>query len=70
MTFLVPLFGLLWGAVFLHEPLTWSTPAGLVLVLAAVAFVTDIRLPGQTRSSSPAAAPTGTSINDQNEAAP
>ncbi len=70
VTFLVPLFGLLWGAVFLHEPLTWSTPAGLVLVLAAVAFVTDIRLPGQTRSSSPAAAPTGTSINDQNEAAP
>lgn len=52
VTFLVPLFGLLWGAVFLHEPLTWSTPVGLVLVLVAVSLVTDIRLPHLFASSS------------------
>lgn len=49
VTFLVPLFGLLWGAIFLHEPLTWSTPAGLVLILTAVALVTDNRRPSPAR---------------------
>ena len=49
VTFLVPLFGLLWGAIFLHEPLTWSTPAGLVLILTAVLLVTDIRRTGPAR---------------------
>lgn len=40
VTFLVPLFGLLWGTVFLDEHLTWSTPLGLALVLGAVFLVT------------------------------
>ncbi|MEW9530170.1 DMT family transporter [Microbispora sp. NPDC049125] len=43
VTFLVPLFGLLWGTVFLGEPLSWSMPPGLLLVLGAVFLVTERR---------------------------
>ncbi|MFI1970546.1 DMT family transporter [Streptomyces cinnamoneus] len=42
VTFLVPLFGLLWGTTFLGEDLGWSTLPGLALVLAAVFLVTDM----------------------------
>jgi drug/metabolite transporter (DMT)-like permease len=45
VTFLVPLFGLLWGTAFLDEQLTWSTPPGLAMVLTAAFLVTD--LPGR-----------------------
>lgn len=57
VTFLVPLFGLLWGALFLHEPLTWSTAAGMVLVLAAVALAAGTRRsrPANGRAGSPLA---------------
>lgn len=41
VTFLVPVFGLTWGALFLAEPLTPTTGAGLLIVLASVALVTD-----------------------------
>ncbi|MQA88111.1 MAG: EamA family transporter [Streptosporangiales bacterium] len=48
VTFLVPVFGLLWGTMFLDERLGWSTPAGLALVLGAVFLVTDLqRRPGR-----------------------
>lgn len=43
----------LWGAVFLHEPLTWSTPAGLLLILGAITLVTDIHLPARCRPARP-----------------
>ncbi|MDI2132428.1 DMT family transporter [Yinghuangia seranimata] len=43
VTFLVPLFGVLWGTVFLSEPLTWSMPVGMAMVLGAVFFVTERR---------------------------
>ncbi|WP_419866912.1 DMT family transporter [Actinomadura rayongensis] len=39
VTFLVPFFGLLWGTVFLGEPIGRGTPVGLALVLAAVVAV-------------------------------
>ena len=42
VTFLVPVFGLLWGALFLQEQVTVSTGAGLLIVLASVALVTDL----------------------------
>lgn len=51
VTFLVPAFGLLWGAVFLGEPLNWSTPVGLALILGAVTLVTSIQ-PGHLRGLS------------------
>jgi O-acetylserine/cysteine efflux transporter len=34
--FLIPVFGVLSGAVFLHEPLTWRIVAGALLVVAGV----------------------------------
>jgi drug/metabolite transporter (DMT)-like permease len=45
VTFLVPLFAQLWGALFLHEPVTWASAAGCALVLFAVALVFE-RVPG------------------------
>lgn len=39
VTFLIPVFGVLWGTVFLHEPLTWNLLAGGVLVLLGMGLV-------------------------------
>lgn len=48
VTFLVPVFGLAWGATFLGEQLTPGTGLGLLIVLSSIALVTDIgrRRPG------------------------
>src|SRR3954471_9302924 len=40
VTFLVPVFGVLWAAIFLGERLTVGTLAGGVLILASVSLVT------------------------------
>lgn len=57
VTFLVPVFGLLWSALFLDEPLTLGLFAGLVLILASVILVTGLHerlaLPGTRRASPP-----------------
>lgn len=45
VTFLVPLFALLWGALFLGEAITWASAAGCALVLFAVALIFE-RVPG------------------------
>jgi drug/metabolite transporter (DMT)-like permease len=37
--FMIPLFGVAWGHVFLNEPVSWGMLAGAVLVLAATALV-------------------------------
>lgn len=51
VTFLVPLFGLLWGTVFLDEHLSWSMLVGLALVLSAVFLVTGrVRVPARAAS--------------------
>lgn len=42
VTFLVPVFGLLWSALFLREPLGPGTFLGLGLILASVLLVTGI----------------------------
>ena len=44
VTFLVPIFGTLWGALFLGEQITISTMAGCGVVLAGTALVTGVRL--------------------------
>lgn len=49
VTFLVPVFGLLFGALFLAEPVGIGTLAGLVIILSSVALVTGIRLFGKGR---------------------
>jgi drug/metabolite transporter (DMT)-like permease len=42
VTFLVPAFGLFWGALFLDEHVTFSTAASLVIILAGVTLVTRV----------------------------
>ncbi|GHO50222.1 DMT family transporter [Ktedonospora formicarum] len=44
VTFLVPIFGILWGVVLLHEPLTLSTFLGFGIILSGTGFVTGLRL--------------------------
>jgi len=40
VTFLIPLFGIAWGGVFLGEQIGWNTIAGSVLIIAGTALVT------------------------------
>lgn len=41
VTFLVPVFGVLWATIFLGEQITVGTLAGAALILASVRFVTS-----------------------------
>ncbi|MEY5097730.1 MAG: hypothetical protein RJA36_449 [Pseudomonadota bacterium] len=43
VTYLVPVFGILWGRVFLGETVGWHTLAGGAIVLAGTALVTGVR---------------------------
>jgi drug/metabolite transporter (DMT)-like permease len=43
VTFLNPLFGILWGTLFLHEVVGWYTIAGSAIVIAGTALVTGFR---------------------------
>ena len=38
--FMMPLFGIAWGGLFLREPVTWGMVPGCVLVLAATTLIT------------------------------
>lgn len=49
-TYLIPLFGTLWGVLFLGESLTGGAFAGLACILGSVALVNDARRPGATAS--------------------
>jgi drug/metabolite transporter (DMT)-like permease len=49
VTFLIPVFGMLWGALFLGEAITPVMAAGCALVLAGTALI--LRQPG--RASDP-----------------
>jgi drug/metabolite transporter (DMT)-like permease len=42
VTFLTPLFGILWGAWFLGERIGWHMIAGAIVVLAGTALVTGV----------------------------
>lgn len=39
VTFLVPVFGLMWGVIFLNEPVYANTLAGLAIILLSVTLV-------------------------------
>jgi drug/metabolite transporter (DMT)-like permease len=43
--YLIPVFGVLWGLVFLHEPVTWAMAGGCVVILAGVALTTGMIRP-------------------------
>ncbi|MBU6257636.1 MAG: DMT family transporter [Burkholderiales bacterium] len=40
VTFLIPVFGVLWGHLFLGEPLSWHMAAGALVVIVGTALVT------------------------------
>lgn len=43
VTFLIPVFGIMWGAVFLNEHLGWNTLIGAIVVIIGTALVTGFR---------------------------
>ena len=46
VTFLIPVVGVLWGALFLHEPIGWDKLTGGILVLAGISLTTGlVKLP-------------------------
>ena len=45
VTFLAPVFGVLWAFLFLHEPITLGSIVGSIVILIAAAFVTGFRIP-------------------------
>jgi len=50
VTFLIPVFGVLWGALFLGEAVGWHTLVGGTLVLVGIAMTAGIFSGrGQTR---------------------
>ncbi|MGB0360336.1 MAG: EamA family transporter [Endozoicomonas sp.] len=42
VTFMVPVFGILWGRLILNEPISWHTITGGILVLSGTALVTGL----------------------------
>jgi drug/metabolite transporter (DMT)-like permease len=42
VTFVIPVFGVLWGALFLHEAITLRIVAGMAVTLLGTAFTTGI----------------------------
>lgn len=53
VTFLIPAFGILWGHLFLGEPLSWQTAVGGALVVAGTALVTGFSLTALRRRPAP-----------------
>ena len=43
VTFLTPLFGILWGTLFLNEIVGWYTLVGAAIVIVGTALVTGFR---------------------------
>lgn len=46
VTFLIPMFGVFWGWLFLAEPVGWHTVAGSVLILFGTALTTGFSIRG------------------------
>ena len=49
--FMIPIFGVLWGHLFLGEPLSSGMLAGAVLALVAIALISDLKLPGAANAT-------------------
>jgi drug/metabolite transporter (DMT)-like permease len=43
VTFLIPVFGIIWGSLFLKEEITTGIVAGLMIILGSVFFISDIQ---------------------------
>jgi drug/metabolite transporter (DMT)-like permease len=42
VAFVIPVFGVLWGALFLHEQVTAHIVTGMLITLAGTAFTTEL----------------------------
>jgi drug/metabolite transporter (DMT)-like permease len=45
VTYLLPIFGVMWGALVLREPIEWEAIVGLILIIAGVALVNRPSVP-------------------------
>ncbi|KAB2330777.1 EamA family transporter [Cytobacillus depressus] len=43
VTFMIPLFGMIWGVVFLNEQITIGMVAGLFVILSSIFLISDIK---------------------------
>jgi drug/metabolite transporter (DMT)-like permease len=48
--FLIPVFGVVWGLVFLHEPVTVAMAGGCIVILLGVALTTGLLRLGRNRT--------------------
>ena len=53
VTFMVPVFGILWGSLFLGEVIGWYTIAGSAIVIVGTALVTGFRPGLRWRTATP-----------------
>jgi drug/metabolite transporter (DMT)-like permease len=60
VTYLVPVFGSLWGVVFLQEPFNSGMLLGLALILASVGLITRV----QSGNRNPVQAPSVSNAGD------
>lgn len=44
VTFLIPFFGVLWGAIFLNEVVTFGMTAALITIITGVFLATDVKI--------------------------
>ncbi|MBL8511178.1 MAG: DMT family transporter [Betaproteobacteria bacterium] len=58
VTFLIPVFGIFWGWLFLNEAVGWHTLVGATVVMVGTALVTGFSLPGWWRTTQQKTLPT------------
>jgi drug/metabolite transporter (DMT)-like permease len=44
VTFLVPVFGVIWGMIFLHEKITTGMITGLAIILSSIFLLSDVKI--------------------------
>lgn len=54
VTYIMPVMGVMWGAVILHEPVEWEAIIGLVLIIGGVGLVTRQHKPVPKIAAAPA----------------
>ena len=42
VTYMIPLFAMIWGSLFLHEPITWDMVVGCVVILTGTALANGV----------------------------
>jgi drug/metabolite transporter (DMT)-like permease len=53
VTFLIPVFGMIWGSFFLKEHITFGMLVGLLVILGSVFLISDVRIKAFKKDLSP-----------------